>query len=203
MNVAEIVQDQRRRYEHTYVLVNMPGETEDHVFFCDAVIPDADHGAVLQLSSTEFGKITLNLSTGHTLKFEYPKAQVFQFEREAYIFRRNPIKQYRRGLCPDNALFLTCTDSMVARSLVTWSKELVTAAYDGDVYSPEEALKMLAGGKYKSVALGNGFIITQPLTSKKEEFPVFFLDMPVARVAPNKVVMDAEAFTQQIEQMFL
>lgn len=202
MNVEEIVHDMARRYQGTYVLVQMPGKEEKHVFFCDRVDPDADQGAVLQLSSDEFGKIALNLSTGHTLLFEYPPIKTFQFGKDALYFRRLPQRQFRRGLCPDNGVFLNVARQITAVSRTEMSFELVDASFKAESFTMAEALKMIKTGKYRSVALSDGFSLVAPMTANSKKYGVFFFDLPVADISDTgEIEMLNPAFTKEVQNI--
>jgi len=202
MNIEEIVNDFSRRYGDTYVLVQMPGEDEKNVFHVDRIIPDEDHGAVLQLSSNEFGSIKLNMSTGHSIFFEYPKVGSFQNGKEAALFRRVPARQYRRGLCNGNAGFFRPTESVMGLRALEWDWNIVNNAYKCEKYGLQEALKMLASGKYRSVALKDGFSVSLSLSTGKD-YLIFYCDLPVGRINPTtgEIVVTESSFASEIQEL--
>lgn len=177
MNVNEIVHDFTRRYGDTYVLVKFPGDDQENVFHVDQVVQDDDHGAVLQLSSNEYGAIKLNFSTGHEILFRYPEVDTFQHGKDSVFFRRYPQRQYRRGLCNGNAGFSHCVPVV---SPPAWSWELVNDAYHPQKYSFAKAVEMLQSGKFRSVALDDGFSLSLSITAE-ESYMLFYFDLLVAR----------------------
>jgi len=185
MNINDIVHDFTRRYADTYVLVKFPGDESENVFHVDQVAADDDHGAVLQLSSNEYGSIKLNLATGHEILFRYPEVDTFQHGKDSHYFRRVPARQYRRGLCNANAGFYLCTTNAGVFEPPRWDWELVNSAYHPRKYAFDKAIEMLVSGKYRSVALDKkGFSISLSLTAESS-YMVFYFELCIGRYNPN------------------
>lgn len=204
MNINEAVSDFSRRYEETYVLVKFPNQEKENVFHVDHVQRDDDHGAVLQLSSDEYGSITLNLGTQHEILFKYPNVGTFQYGKDAYFFRRLPARQYRRGLCSGNAYF-AMPPSLLFGSPTNWNWGLVNASYHGKKYSLEDAIKMLCSRKFRSVALDGGWSLTQPLVEGSDKFHMFFFDLPVALISVENgidISVTEKSFSTQIKELY-
>lgn len=200
---AEIIQEFRKKYENTYLHVQMPDSPEEHLFYLNEVVQlRGTNTGVLKLSSEEFGKIQLNMGTAHNLKFKFPEVGVFQFGSDAYFFRREPRRQWRRGLCADNCSVTPVWSEYMGGHLGLGGINfgMVDSAFKGVWYPYGEAIKMLAGGKYRSVALIDGFAVA--LSSIKEcQYVLLYRTIPIARVdvGGGIVSMIEPAFEPQIK----
>lgn len=170
MTPAEIVAEFRKKYENTYVFVQMPDSKEESLFFMDRVEAGGDGHGVMKLSSEEFGKIRLNMATAHTIKFAFPKCGTFQNGSDAYLFNREPRRQWQRGLCQGNGTVCSVPTAVIEGRTRTggesFSFQMVAAAFAGVHYEFGKAIKMLQSGKYRSVALRDGFaVMLSPIPS--------------------------------------
>jgi hypothetical protein len=180
MSNDEVVQDFRRRYEGTFVFLHRECENEDSLVKVRSVESSPSKMGVLHLESPKFGSLTLNMgSDGHSLKFKYPPVGVFQYGRDAYMFRRRPQRQYRRGVCNDNSLLWNVTRSF-AGSFVNWSADEVQAAYDHKVYSFKDAIAALRTNATRSVALADNFSVSKSIFNSPEHV-IWYWQYPIAR----------------------
>lgn len=186
MNINEIMNDFRRRWDQTYVWVESPESGEESLFHVDRITDDTTKVGTIELSSPEFGKILLNMGTAHTLKFKYPPVGVFQNGVDAYIFRRVPAKQYKHGIYNGNSTLSPVYNIMLGRGqdrAQLRGEQLkfndVLAAFRGERYPFADALKMLSSGKYRSVALQrNWSLCLSPITS--DGLTLLYWETPVA-----------------------
>ena len=181
MTNTEIIQDFRRRWEGTYAWLFMDQKQEEVLVHIDRVEDNLDKVATLSVNSLKYGGMALNFgSADHELRFKYPPVGVFQFADDAYLFRRRPQRQYRRGICPDNSVLVNVT-RMVTGNRARFDAKEVQAAFEHKTYPESEALKLLAKG-YKGVALRNNFSLTQPLEEGNPDYILWHWGHPVARV---------------------
>lgn len=163
MTPAEIVAEFRKKYEGTYVFVQTPDSKEESLFHMDRVTAGGDGHGMMQLSSEEFGKIRLNMATAHTIRFAFPKCGTFQNGSNAYLFRREPRRQWQRGLCSGNGAIIDVSSAVIEGHSRTAQMPFdftnVAAAFAGITYPFKAAVTMLASGKYRSVALAGGFAL--------------------------------------------
>lgn len=183
MELNDIVRDFVQRYEKSYIWVSPPDNNEESLFYVDRVTADRTKIANLTLTSPEFGKIILNMGTAHTLKFKYPPVGVFQYRQDAYMFRRNPAKQYRRGLCAGNSSIAAVYRDLTQAGDVDLSFDLLQSAYQAQSYSFADACRMLTSGKYRSVALKNQFSLLLPITPIAD-YLLMFWETPIASINP-------------------
>lgn len=189
MEINEIMQDFRRRWEGGFVWVEAPDSGEESLFHVDRITHDRIKVGTLELSSPEYGKILLNMGTAHTLRFKYPPVGVFQNGVDAYLFRRLPAKQYKHAIYNGNSYTCPVTNWMVGRSIGASPNPLrfddVLAAYRGETYSFADALKMLGSGKYRSVALKRNWSLSlNPMG--KDGYVLLYWETPIAVVGTQE-----------------
>lgn len=207
MELNHVMQDFRTRYEKTYIWVAPPDSNEESLFYVDQITDDRIKLGAMHLSSPEFGKIVLNMGTAHTLKFKYPPVGVFQSGHDAHIFRRRPLKQYKRGLCAGNSLFYPVHHPLFRAGRPDREEALpyqvVSDAFATNVSYYKDALQMLKSGKFRSVALKGNFSLMLS-TSGTKEYTLFYWETPVATVNKDTgdvVFVYETAFTKIIEQV--
>jgi hypothetical protein len=199
MNNGEVVNDFRRRYEGTYVFLKMERTGVETLVKVSRVEDSSTKIGILYLESPEYGALTLNLgSDGHHLKFKYPPVGVFQHGRDAFLFRRRPSRQYRRGICSDNSLMYNVTSSVVG-PLSRWSAEEVQDAFNHKVSTPKQAFELLATNKARSVALDNNFSISKS-PFETPDYVIWNWQFPVARISEKGVLgkVYEEVFRQDL-----
>lgn len=181
MTNAECIEDFKRRYEDTYVFLKSEQMgNEESLVHVDAVEQCNTHVGVLHLSSIDYGSLRINIaSAGHELVFKQPTVGVFQHEHDAIVLTRPAKKQYRRGVASGNVYFNYPTSMCVDMGSVRWTLDTVNNAFMEKSYSFQDALKMLASGRYRSVALADGFSVTLPIGTG-EHYYVFNMTHPVA-----------------------
>lgn len=206
MQISEILRDFQRRWDHGYVWVEHPESQEESLFLVNNIREDRTKIATIELSSPEYGKILLNMGTAHTLKFKYPPVGVFQNNKDAYMFRRFPAKQYKHAICNSNSVVGPVHDPMLGRTIRPSDNQLkfddVLAAYRGERYMFGDALKMLSSGKYRSVALQRNWSLCLNPTAKTG-FVLLFWETPVAIVDEGGTVvrMLDKAFESVMKQV--
>jgi hypothetical protein len=209
MEINEIMQDFRRRWEGGFVWVEAPDSGEESLFHVDRITHDRTKVGTMELSSPEYGKILLNMGTAHTLKFKYPPVGVFQNGVDAFMFRRVPAKQYKHAIYYGNSSVCPVYNPMVGRPSRNdrgdpLKFDDVLAAFRGERYTFEDALKMLSSGRYRSVALQrNWSLCLNPMG--KEGYVLLYWETPVAMVSPQGIVLHIyekqfEAVLQQVKE---
>jgi hypothetical protein len=203
MNEAEIVADFRRRYESTYIFVQSPSSDEETLCLVERIIPDEDKVATLSIHSPEFGRIRLNMGSGHSLKFKYPQVGVFQHGTDAYIFRRKTDRQYKHGICPGNSKMYPVYASLFGHGEEPLNFELVAAAFKHVTYSYQQALTMLKSKKYRSVALPNNFSLCLSLSKMKQLYLMHYaMVIAIIDAETGKVIKTLEnSFESQVRKL--
>lgn len=180
MNNSEVIADFRRRWEGTFVWLEMEERKKEVLVKISRVEESASKIGVLHLDSDEFGAITLNLgSEGHNIKFKYPPVGVFQYKRDAFMFQRRPLRQYRRGICSDNSTMYNITRQIMG-NYSRWSLAEVQAAFAHKTSTLSEALDRLQHD-CRSVALPGNYSLCSSFT-KDPSHILFHWYNPVARL---------------------
>lgn len=205
MNIDEILNDFKRRYEHSYIWVAPPESDEESLFFVNRISKDKSSIANLELTSPEFGKIILNMGTSHTLKFKYPPVGVFQSGVDALMFRRLPVKQYKVGLYTGNSSISPVYQhlrGLRAPVVDNLDFDQVLSAFRKETHTFSDALKMLSSGRFRSVALARNFSLMLSMTGNGG-YLLLYWETPVAAVdTTGKVtLMYEKSYESVIEQI--
>lgn len=205
MTPVEIIAEFRKKYEGTFLHVQMPDSCEDNLFYLASITQvRGEVNGTMKLESEEFGKIQLNMGTAHTLKFKFPRVGVYQCGADAFFFRRDPRRQWQRGLASGNCkivpVWSSIRGSMLNLGEVNFTN--VNAAFVGTTYGYQQALSMLESGKFRSVALERDFSVC---LSPCELYPYLLLyrTLPIATLNKNgsvKTILEA-AFEPNIAQI--
>jgi len=181
LNNAEVVQDFRRRYEGTFVWLKMEEKNKEVLVKVRQVEDSYSKIGVLHLDSEEFGAISLNMgSDGHSIQFKYPPVGVFQYKKDAYLFRRRPARQYQRGICGGNSIMMNVTRNLVG-PITRWTMDEVRAAFDHKTFEKKEALSLLKNRKVRSVALYDNYALCLSLNDNPDHL-LFHWNSPIAQV---------------------
>lgn len=170
MSPAEILAEFKRKYESTYVFVQMPDSKEENLFFMTQIQDQGGGVGTMVMDSEDFGRIKLNTATAHTIKFMFPSVGTFQYGSDAFVFHREPRRQWQRGLCQGNCMiekvFSKLDPKRNTRESERLSYGLVAAAFVKAHVSFREAVRMLGTGRFRSVALADGFsLVLSPTTT--------------------------------------
>ena len=95
--------DVQKYYEQSYIKIQGFGDKLFHVERVrESVVTGYDE------DDTMF-ELYLSNSAGFSMDYILPHRAVFQHGRDAYLLRRLPARQYRRGLCADNVIITNLT----------------------------------------------------------------------------------------------
>lgn len=204
MTPAEIIRDFKTKYLNTYVWMGLPESGKEVLCRIDAIIESRDRQAVIQLSSTEYGKLVINFASNNDMKFRFPTVGSFQYGKDSIVVRRRaPHRQYSRGLGAANHVMHVCTEGVVDFTAVEMNLRTIEAAFKAEKYRGSEALAILGRGKHRSVALAGMYSMSQPLDGG--EMPFLFADTVfIGRVSPELEFIPykgAEVFVPEVQQM--
>jgi hypothetical protein len=178
---GEIIQDFRRRWEGTYAWLWMDKLNEEVLVHIDRVEDSSDKVATIGVTNKKYGQLVLHLgSEEHELRFKYPPVGVFQHGDDVLLFRRRPARQYRRGICPDNSVIWSVARNVVG-SRAGFDASEVQSAFDHHTYTEAQALKMLAAGTHRGVALRGNYSLLLSMDEGPDHM-LWHWDVPVARV---------------------
>lgn len=189
MTNDQALQDFRRRYEGTYVYLELHAEQREVIAYVRAVESSPNKVGWLHLDTEEYGVLQLNLgSEGHTLKFKYPPVGVFQNGNWAHVFYRRPQRQYRRGLCQDNSYILS-TSRLLGGGSSGFNLKALKNAFEHKTYDALEAVKLLQSSPMKSVALADNLSLVISPFEDKELHVIMHYMQPIAEFKPQKGIV--------------
>lgn len=162
MNNAEIIRDMQRKYSGTYVLVDDPAFKKPGgiVMKCRSIEREGDTGTI-HFMSPQTGALVYQLPVKVRIRYKFPNVGTYQNGAFAEYFYRTPARQWRRGICADNA------GIVVPGIAGNWrrgnlSYESLTAAFDEVKYDFHTALDMLVRDKkHISIAVHGDYIVSR------------------------------------------
>lgn len=208
MTPNEILRDFRTKYQHTFAWVVLPETSKEVLCYIDAVNDQRDRQAVIQLSSSEYGKLVINFASNHEMRFRFPNVGSFQYGKDSYVIRRKaPHRQYQRGLGVANHEMASATyyltydmENEPAMNLST-----VAAAFRQEKYSARDAMALLKKGKHRSVALEGWFSISQPVDNTGL-YPIFMGNMFIGKATDELEFVPykgAEVYKNEVDQILM
>lgn len=157
MNNEEALQDFRRRYEQTIVVLCPEGK-EEVLANIRAVDSDPNCIARLHIQTKEYGELSMAMgSSEYTIKFKYPEYGVFQHGTDALYYYRTPQRQYQRGISSGNSVLTYA--NMMAGGSNQLTLNTVKSAFDHKTHTFKDAMGMLTNRKARSVALSSNYSI--------------------------------------------
>jgi len=196
MTNDQIIADFRRRYAGTFVWLDIHAEQKEVLAKVVNIESHPVKLGVIYVDTREYGSLSLNMgSEGHAIKFRYPNTGVFQYKENACLFHRRPLRQYRRGICPDNCAIIDTT-RRVGGNVRIIDFSTVASAFQHKTYSVPAALALLKRGEARSVALEDNLSISLPVQLKSSEYLVFHYTSPVAKCN------DSGKITQLLEKVY-
>lgn len=184
MTNDQIIQDFRRRYEQTYVLLNLEAKKTEVLARVAQVSNSDSKTGVIFFETQDYGLLSLNMgSEGHSMRSFWPKSGVFQLEDRAAVFWRWPRKQYQRGISANNCLIHPVTRPYIGGA---FSCNFVNLGYAHRhvTFTVEQALKFLNGNSASSVALDGDLSISLSFTGSPDYMILHYTHV-IARCNPK------------------
>lgn len=184
MTPNEICHEFARKYEQTYVFIDIPGRDKEELFYLDQVIQTKDPNiGKFRLSSSNLGKIELNLATDHTIRFKYPEVGTFQYGKDAYLFIKVAHRQWTRGLCNRTAAIERVGCILDGGIRNDFDFDRVVHAFEGTKYSFKDALNLLETKKARSVALKGMFSLSLNMFGGIDGYILWYSHYPIAKLS--------------------
>lgn len=185
MNNAEVISDFSRRWANTYVWMYMEQLGREVLVRITSVEEHPKKIATINVQSQEYGQFRINFgSETSSLKFKYPPVGVFQCGTDALMLQRRPARQWRRGLCSDNATLIP-THRWITGKNTQWALSTVQAAFDHKIFTVKDALEQLNKRKVRSAALPDAFSLMLSPTVVHKGHLLLHWGEPVAEVDAN------------------
>ena len=148
----------------------------------------------------EFGmRIILKHETEQQVICKFPERCLFNHELVAYEFVRLPTRQYKRGICSDNATIYSPVRHFFDSKKITWTiKHLKNALFPWYPTNCQEALETLTSQQRLSIAISPQFMLTQPLTSDKHKYWLFFSNKLIGYFEKDIFYIKHRLFKQEV-----
>lgn len=192
MMLNNIIHELHRKYHHTFIFTKVSGK--EVLAYVDSLVVVGEGNKAtgdLTMTTREFGVLKYKIPTSQKLIFRLPKSQVYQYGKSARFVWRKPARQWARGITSDNTGILSMdryilyggSPAAMSSSLIPFTLDEVSAAFEGKYHTVQEGLDLLASGKYGSVALpGNWSLVLSP-TAEEDGYVLLYKLIAVARVS--------------------
>lgn len=148
----------------------------------------------------EFGVLLhLQQDTDQQIICKFPERCLFNHNRVAYEFTRLPLRQFKRGICADNTRIYSPVRALFDSKSIKWGFKHIQAAL-----TPEypkcctEAIENLNAQTHLSIALSPQFMISQPITSEKNKYWLFFSNKLIGYFEKDTFVIKHKLFKQEV-----
>ena len=188
------IDEMKKKYENTYLLLIKPDETEEIV--CYKGFHDGFH-----YFRDELGvDIKLRHETKTRIICAFPERRLFNSNKIALEFIRLPHRQYRRGICKDNVQIYSPVRKIWNNDSHPWdSKVLREAIFPQYPSNIEEALDKLNKKEILSIALNDKFMLSLNWSANKQNLLfLFYSNKVIGTVENNKLKIGHQLFKQEI-----
>lgn len=129
---------------------------------------------------------------------KFPERLLFNAERVAYEFIRQPTRQFRRGICKDNCSIHSPVGALWSQPTVQLNHKLIKYALDPKYPTTcEEAIKELVSNR-ASIALSPRFMLTRSVTRNKDFLPLWYMNKMIGYFKKDTFVVRHPMFRQEV-----
>lgn len=188
MQLNQIIHELHRKYDRTYIFIEVEGKEVLAYVNNLAVIGDGNNATgEIVLTTAQYGKLSYKIPTTQQLIFRLPRTTVFQNGKHAHFVTRVPQRQWQRGLCTHNTTIVNLSSFVIqgaaGSSNVLFDLQNVQAAYEGNTFANvAEALAALDKKEVASAALPNCWSLVLSPTKEQDGYMLLYKLTPVARV---------------------
>ena len=187
------IDEMKRKYENTYLIITAPegkemivlykGFANDYHWFKDELNVD----------------VRLKHETNCTVHCRFPERRLFNHNGAAYEFIRLPQRQFRRGICKDNAKIYSPIRSWWNSGGMNLEVSLLNSAlYPVYPTSCDDAIKQLTDKVAVGVALSPKFFVSQSVTVEKDRFHLFYMNILIGYFQKDTFYIKHDLFRQEI-----
>lgn len=194
LNKDMAIDEMRKKYENTFLILIKPDGTEEVVSYKG--YSDGFHYFKDELEVS----IKLRHETNYRVVCVFPERRMFNHGKQALEFIRLPHRQYRRGICRENVRIYSPVRHLWQQEAHPWTiSTLRDALFPTYPENIEKAITQLRNKEVISVALNAKFSLTLNFTNvKKEIFFLFYCNKCVATVEKDVIKVGHPLFKQEI-----
>jgi len=195
----------------SYIKTLIPDSPQFEYARCDKVI---GHGksSVFRLTNSK-GNIEFPFRELE-FDFSFPKSGYYNLERECFLYRQNPMRQYKKGLCSDNHSIYHMLSKILSKYTFSWCKwipnynlDVWKSGYLNSLFLTQDSrsirtrIAKILKGQQVSIALNRDFAISQGIISKNPT--IWFRDRIIGELKhPETVEIKNEIFMQEAIDFF-
>lgn len=192
-NKEMAIDEMRKKYEHTYLVLCQPNGRETVVHYqgyADNYHHFKDENNV---------PLKLRHETDYKIVCKFPERCLFNTTNQALEFIRKPHRQYKRGICKENIQIYSPVRYMWSKDVHPWTHAtIVQALYPTYPESCEVAINQLDSREVLSVALNPKFMITLPITINKEMYHLFYCNVLIGEFLNGVFKIHHPLFKQEV-----
>jgi len=187
------IDEMRKKYENTHLILINPDESETIVIYKG--YSEGFHYFKDELNVD----IKLRHETKTRLVCAFPERRLFNMENQALEFIRLPLRQYRRGICKDNVRIYSPLRALYSKDGHPWTiKHLKQALYPQYPQNVSEALDKLAKREVLSIALNEKFMLSLSFTNKPDHIYVWYCNVCIGYFYKNTFTIEHKLFVQEV-----
>lgn len=187
------IQEMDKKYTNTFVILQKPSGEEQVIMYKGF---DGD----FHLFQDEQGvNLRVKHETNVKIFCKFPERCLFNTDSQALEFIRLPNRQYRRGICKENARIYSPQRQFFNGDGHPWNiSTLHHALYPEYPSNCEEAIAKLATKKMISVAINDQFMISHSITNEKDIFHLFFSNKVIGYWKQGIFYIKHQLFKQEV-----
>jgi len=193
LNKDMAIDEMRKKYENTHLVLIKPDKTEHLVTYkC------YDNG--FHFFKDELGvDIKLRHETDYKVVCMFPERRLFNHEGVALEFIRLPNRQYKRGVCKDNVRIYSPVRAIWQTDGHPWSlTTLRSALYPEYPATCQEAIDKLKKNEIVSIALNEKFMLSLSFTTAKNAFYLFYCNKVIGTFEKDVFYIKHPLFKQEV-----
>lgn len=189
------IDEMRKKYENTYLILIKPDSKEELVYYKG--FHDGFHLFKDELNVD----LKIRHETNTRIICAFPERRLFNSNKMALEFIRLPARQYRRGICKDNVRIYSPVRQMWNNDNYLWTMEtLKHAIFPVYPVNIEEAVQKLQKKECVSIALNAKFMVSLNFATnaKKDLFFLFYCNCCIGSIESNVVKVGHPLFKQEV-----
>ena len=147
----------------------------------------------------EFGVcVTVSHDTKYQVVCSFPERRLFNHERVALEFVRQPRRQFKRGINKENCMIYSPVKKLFSADNYLWTLKTIRDALFPVYPSCQEAINKLAKQVVLSVAISEKFMLSQSITRAKDIYFLFYCNVVIGFFKSGGFIIKHPLFTQEV-----
>ena len=192
-NKEMAIDEMRKKYEHTYLVLCQPNGRETVVHY-QGYADNYHH-------FKDENKVPLKLrhETDYKIVCKFPERCLFNTTYQALEFIRTPHRQYKRGICKDNVSIYSPIRQLWGQEIHTWTpKTIQQALYPVYPASAKEAIEKLNNKECVSIALNDKFMLSLSITRGYTGFYLWYCNKCIGTFTKDVFKIEHKLFIQEV-----